>query len=123
MRKASTATITATAKGTAITVHAAVATGGHPADRYLPFIWTCFFYILFCNLLGAIPSLGSPTGDINVTGTLAVAAFCCTIVAGSREFGFSGFLKNLAPPMDAPPMLKMLLVPMMYGIEGMGLLD
>src|SRR5690242_12967329 len=31
---------------------------GHPADRYLPFVWTCFFYVLICNLLGAFPWLG-----------------------------------------------------------------
>ena len=40
----------------------------HPADRYLPFVWTAFFYVLVCNLLGAFPWLGSPTGEINVTG-------------------------------------------------------
>ena len=25
--------------------------GGHPADVYLPFVWSCFFYILICNLM------------------------------------------------------------------------
>lgn len=95
---------------------------GHPADRYLPFVWTCFFYILFCNLLGAIPWLGSPTGDINVTGALAVAAFGCTFVAGVREFGLIGFWKNLVPPIDAPGPLKLLLIPMMFVIEVVGLL-
>jgi F-type H+-transporting ATPase subunit a len=25
----------------------------HPGDKYLPFVWSCFFYILLCNLLGA----------------------------------------------------------------------
>src|ERR1700677_1939919 len=24
-------------------------------DRFLPFLWTLFFFILFCNLLGALP--------------------------------------------------------------------
>jgi F-type H+-transporting ATPase subunit a len=102
--------------------HAAFAPGAHPADRYLPFIWTCFFYVLFCNLLGAIPWLGSPTGDINVTGALAAAAFGCTFVAGVREFGFLGFWKNLVPPIDAPGPLKLLLIPMMFVIEVVGLL-
>ena len=46
--------------------------GGHFADQFLPFIWSCFFYILFCNLLGAIPFLGSATGNINVTAVLAL---------------------------------------------------
>jgi F-type H+-transporting ATPase subunit a len=102
--------------------HAPVATGGHPADRHLPFIWTCFFYILFCNLLGAIPSLGSPTGNINVTGMLGVMALGCTFVAGAREFGVAGFFKNLIPPINAPALIKPPLVILMFIIEAAGLL-
>ncbi|GIX03512.1 MAG: hypothetical protein KatS3mg113_0518 [Planctomycetaceae bacterium] len=94
----------------------------NPADRYLPFVWTCFFYILFCNLLGAVPWLGSPTGDINVTGALAVTALGCTLLAGFRELGVVGFFKNLVPPLDVPGPLKLALVPMMFIIELVGLL-
>jgi F-type H+-transporting ATPase subunit a len=97
-------------------------TAGHPADKFLPFIWTCFFYILFCNLLGAIPWLGSPTGDINVTGALALIAMSMTVLVGSAELGAGGFWKNLVPPLDAPPVMKILLVPMMFLIEVVGLL-
>lgn len=100
---------------------AAMPMGGHPADRFLPFVWTVFFYVLFCNLLGAIPFLGSPTGDINVTGALALTAFLATFVAGVMELGFVGFWKNLVPPLDAPGPLKVLLIPMMFVIETVGL--
>jgi F0F1-type ATP synthase membrane subunit a len=60
-------------------------------DRFVPFLWTLFFFILFCNLLGQIPvdeiiTLisggraqthfgGTATGTINATGALAVLAF------------------------------------------------
>ena len=70
---------------------------GHPADRYLPFVWSCFFYILFCNLLGAVPSLGSATGDINVTGALALCAFVATTGYGMKSLGVGGFFGNLIP--------------------------
>lgn len=96
--------------------------GGHPADKYLPFVWTCFFYILFCNLLGAIPCLGSATGEINVTGALAVTALGATILYGSREMGASGFWVNLVPSMDVPSYMRYFLVPMIWVIEFMGLL-
>ena len=47
-----------------------------------PIVWTCFFYVLVCNLLGAFPWLGSPTGDINVTGAWpAVTAVTVTFTA------------------------------------------
>lgn len=100
----------------------APAHAAHPEDKHLPFVWTCFFYILFCNLLGAVPMLGSPTGSINVTGALAFTAFAGTVVVGMKELGgFVPFLKNLIPPLDVPPFLKVLLVPMMFFIEAMGL--
>ena len=93
----------------------------HPEDKYCPFVWTCFFYILFCNLLGAIPFLGSPTGSISVTAALALIAISMTVIVGSRELGIVGFWKNLIPPIDAPPVLKMLLVPGMFILEVLGL--
>ncbi len=42
------------------------------ADKYLPFLWSLFMFILFCNLLGMIPLLGSPTSSIFVTLGLAL---------------------------------------------------
>ena len=58
-------------------------------DRFLPFLWTMFFFILFCNLLGQIPigeivTLftgkashwgGTATGTTTTTGALAICAF------------------------------------------------
>ena len=38
------------------------AIGGHGADKFLPFLWTLFFFILFNNLLGMIPGGASATG-------------------------------------------------------------
>lgn len=102
--------------------HGEVVAAGHPADKYLPFVWSVFFYILFCNLLGAIPFLGSPTGNLNVTGALALATFAFVIVSGSQVTGFVGFWKNLVPSIDLPPALKLLLVPMIWVIELGGLL-
>jgi F-type H+-transporting ATPase subunit a len=93
----------------------------HPADQYLPFIWSCFFYVLICNLLGAIPWLGSATGEINVTGALAVTVFGAVIAFGSKELGFVGFWKALCPHMDVPGALKPLLIPMIWCIELLGL--
>jgi len=96
-------------------------TGGHPADKYLPFIWSCFFYILICNLLGAIPFLGSATGNVNVTGALALCAFGATFLYGAQQQGVVGFWTGLVPSIDAPGPLKLFLIPMMAVIEVVGL--
>lgn len=94
---------------------------GHPADKYLPFIWSCFFYILFCNLLGAFPWLGSATGSISVTLALAIVAFVATFVYGAQMHGPVGFWTHMVPAVDAPGPIKMLLVPMIFVIEVVGL--
>ena len=103
--------------------HAPVA-AGHPADKYLPYVWTCFFYVLWCNLLGAFPWVGSPTGEINVTGALALTSLGATIFYGSKELGAETFWKALAPSMEAEGMMKLILVPigwMIWVIEFIGL--
>lgn len=71
--------------------------GPHFADQYAPFILSCFFFILICNLLGAIPWMGSATGNINVTGVLALCAFGATTVYGVQAMGVGGFFGNLIP--------------------------
>jgi F0F1-type ATP synthase membrane subunit a len=57
-------------------------------DRFVPFLWTLFFFILFCNLLGQIPINeiwalftgkeahfgGTATGTVTTTGGLALCA-------------------------------------------------
>lgn len=95
---------------------------GHPADRYLPYVWTVFFYILFCNLLGAIPFLGSPTADTGITAVLAGMTFLHVVRYGSERSGFVGFWKSLVPGMDLPGPLGLILVPMIWVIEAAGLL-
>ena len=44
--------------------------GGHDADKFVPFLWTIFFFVLACNLFGMIPWMGSPTGSLAVTSAL-----------------------------------------------------
>lgn len=101
--------------------HGLGSTGTHPADKYLPFVWSCFFYVLFCNLLGAFPWLGSATGEINVTGALALVTFGFVIMAGSEKLGAAGFWKSLVPSMDLPGVMGFILKPGIWVIEFMGL--
>jgi F-type H+-transporting ATPase subunit a len=98
------------------------AIGKHDADRFLPFLWTVFFFVLACNLLGMVPWLGSPTGAIGCTGTLALMTLAAVIGAGSKKLGPIGFWKAQVPHMDLPPALAILLKPMIFAIEVVGLL-
>jgi F-type H+-transporting ATPase subunit a len=90
---------------------------GHDADKYLPFIWTLFFFILFCNLLGLAPWAGSPTAALGVTAALAAIAFVITIGSGMARFGTIKFWLGLCPPMDLPMYMAVFIVPMIMCIE------
>ena len=100
-------------------------------DRFMPYLWTTFFFILFCNLLGMIPSDGiiylasmgkvqglggTATANIWVTGTLAIVAFIMIHVAGIRQQGAWNYIKNFIPHVPWP------LVPVMYVLEFIGAL-
>jgi F-type H+-transporting ATPase subunit a len=98
------------------------AIGEKDADRFLPFLWNVFFFVLICNLLGMVPWMGSPTGSIVVTGTLAVCILAMTTATGMRAHGMVGFWTGLVPPMDLPGPLAIFLKPMLFAIELIGLL-
>src|SRR5262249_15812307 len=51
-------------------------------------LWTLFLFLLFCNLLGMFPFLGSPTASIWVTGALACTAFVMLHGAAIVKMGF-----------------------------------
>jgi F-type H+-transporting ATPase subunit a len=96
--------------------------GGHSADKFLPFLWTIFFFVLFNNLLGMIPGGASATGNINVTGTLALMTLGMVVLAGVQELGLVGFWVGIVPHLDVPPLLKPFLWCLMFVIEVVGLL-
>jgi F-type H+-transporting ATPase subunit a len=91
------------------------------SDLFMPFLWTLFFFILFCNLLGMIPGGASATGNINVTAVLATLTLITVVLAGMRAMGVAGFFVNIVPKMDVPLALKPFLWGMMFVIEILGL--
>ena len=72
-------------------------------DRFVPFLWTLFFFILFANLLGQIPVAevvtlftgreshlwGTATGTPITTGALAISAFFLIHVSGVTQIARS----------------------------------
>lgn len=99
---------------------------GHLTDKYIPYLWTIFFYILFCNVLGMIPigyiaSLiasvfgadahawgvlgGTATSNLSLNVPLALTALVAIVFIGVREAGVHYF-KHFAPgPWFMWPML------------------
>jgi len=85
---------------------------GADADRYTPYLLSTFFFILTCNLLGLVPGMATATGNISVTGALALMAFVMIQFAGIRNYGPFKHLANLVPSG-----LPKWLIPLMFALE------
>ena len=73
---------------------------GSKGGRHVAFLGTLFFFILFCNLLGVIPGLESPTMFIPapVPAGCAMAAFLYYNLQGFREQGLLRYVAHFAGP-------------------------
>jgi len=106
-------------------------------NKFMPFLWTIFFFILVNNLLGLIPLLdlqnllagqlapemvanhrafigGTATQSIYITAALSLMAGLIINWSGVRELGVGGYLKHLTA--DAPVFVWPIIIP----IEIMG---
>jgi F-type H+-transporting ATPase subunit a len=89
--------------------------GKENADRFVPYLLTAFFFILFVNLFGLLPWSGTATANVNVTVCLALFTFVITQYAAIRAQGIGGFLKHLTAGVHP------LLWPIMVPVEILGL--
>ncbi|RMH11692.1 MAG: ATP synthase F0 subunit A [Planctomycetota bacterium] len=91
--------------------------------RFMPFLWTLFFFILINNLMGLIPILdivtifafdmvhhehrapigGTATQNLWVTGTLAAIAGLLINIEGLRELGPKEFVKHMTGGIPLKP--------------------
>lgn len=78
---------------------------GKHYERYTPFILTIFFFILINNLLGLLPGSANVTGNIAVTGALAVISYIAILFSSNKHYW--GHILN--PPV--PFLIKFILAP------------
>jgi len=90
---------------------------GKGYEKFLPYLLTAFFFILFGNFLGLIPFSATFTSNIAVTATMAVFSFLVIQYGGIRNNGVFGYFKGLIP--HGVPIF---LVPIMIIVEFLGLL-
>jgi F-type H+-transporting ATPase subunit a len=95
---------------------------GKEADRYVPYLWTAFLFVLTCNLLGMFPFMGSPTASFATTSVLAFGSFLLIHVSSIMRFGIVNHLKSFAPHMDMPLAMKIPIWIMLWPIEFLGLM-
>lgn len=94
----------------------AKSTIGKGYEKFLSYLLTVFFFILFCNLMGLIPYGNTPTSNIAITATLATLSFIVIQGGGMIQNGAFGYYKGLIPHG-----IPMWLLPIMIVVEFLGL--
>ncbi len=97
---------------------AKAAIGEKKYERYLPFLFTIFFFIVLNNLLGLVPFFpggANVTGNIGVTGVLAAFTFLIISFSGNKNYW-----KHIFNTPGVPIWLK-IPVPLMPIVEFMGM--
>ena len=90
------------------------------AAPYVPYLWTLFFFILFCNLFGMLPWMGTATGALTVAATLAICTLVIVIVTGILRHGPVKFWIGMTPYIEGklgPIELATLLTPILFVLE------
>jgi F-type H+-transporting ATPase subunit a len=75
----------------------AIANIGHDGAKFAPLIITLFFFILIGNLLGLLPHMATPMGNLAVTGGLAILVFLVIEIGGMIKLGPKGYLATIFP--------------------------
>lgn len=83
---------------------------GKGYEKFVPYLLTIFFFILFGNFLGLLPWSATFTSNIGVTASLAICSFFMIQIGGIRQNGFFGYFKGLIPH-GIPPVLLVLMIP------------
>jgi F-type H+-transporting ATPase subunit a len=68
------------------------------AAAVLPVIATFWIFITIANLVGVIPGLHGPTGDLSQTAALAIVVFLSVHYFGIRLHGLRGYLRHYLEP-------------------------
>ena len=111
-------------------------------DKYISYIWTIFFFVLFANVLGLVPigsalylaALavgidnnhlthigGTATGNLSLNVVLATGTFIAIIYIGIRETGAKAFFAHFNPLGWQDKKMLLIGIPL-YFLEWLGLL-
>ena len=104
---------------------------GDETDRFMPFLWTLFFFVWITNLLGLLPLdaiqkltfgqvigegfhpiYGTATSNFYVTGTLALITFAVVQFNGIKANGIGAWLRHFLG--GAPAWLAPIMVPVEF---------
>ena len=84
---------------------------GEAGMRFFPFVFSIFFFVLLCNLIGFIPYSFTVTSQIIITAALALMVFVTVVAIGIKEHGLHFF------KLFVPPGVPVYILPLVVAIE------
>jgi F-type H+-transporting ATPase subunit a len=106
-------------------------------DKYIFYIWTIFFFVLFANVMGLLPIGpfiylftgdahdlhlgGTATGNLSLNAMLAICSFIAILYIGIKETGLKTFLAHFNPIGWDDPKMLLIGIPL-YFLEWLGLI-
>jgi F-type H+-transporting ATPase subunit a len=106
-------------------------------DKYIYYIWTIFFFVLFANVMGLLPIGplvflftrdphdlhlgGTATGNLSLNAMLAMCSFIAILYIGIKETGLKTFLAHFNPIGWDDPKMLLIGIPL-YFLEWLGLI-
>ncbi|MFG2002056.1 F0F1 ATP synthase subunit A [Spirillospora sp. NPDC048911] len=85
---------------------------GKDGDKWMPFLFTTFFFVLFMNLAGVVPVLQLPaTSHIAFPIVLALVVYVMMLFLSIKHQGLVGYFKNMMFPPGLPKPLYVILAP------------
>jgi F-type H+-transporting ATPase subunit a len=84
---------------------------GEEGMRFFPLVFSIFFFILICNVVGLIPFSFTVTSQIVITAALALMVFLTVVIIGVKEHGTHFF------GMFVPSGVPIYILPLVVAIE------
>ncbi len=90
--------------------------GKEVGRKFLPYLLTLFFFVLFMNLLGLVPGAATATASVFVTAGLATLTLAIMVFGGMIAQGPFAYWKNLVPH------VPIAIWPIMFVVELVGVI-
>jgi len=88
---------------------------GRGGERYVPLLFTLFFFIWMLNFMGVVPFAMFPVTSVFVIPVaFALVIYLTWVPLGIRTQGLGGFLRSMTMPPDVPKAMYVLLIPIEF---------
>lgn len=89
--------------------------GSHDFQRFVPYLFSLFFFVLINNFMATMPFIQFPTfSRAGMVYSLAIMSWVIYNYVGIKKHGFAGYLKNTCVPGGVSGPILVLIIPLEF---------